>query len=243
MFIFIYTRISREINTKNIFSDTEYSNLYPKGSKPARLYGTPKIHKAFLPGSLPPFRPIVSSIGTYNDNLAQYLGSLLSPHIPSEYSKRDSFMFIEEIKSVIVEDRFFISFDVTSLFSNIPLSEAIDISINLTFENSPDIKFTKRELWKLFRIADSEIHFSFNGSVCHQIDGVTMGSPLAPVLANLFMGFHEQNWIEEATNVKPIFYKKYVDVIFAIFESGSDADAFYSYLNTRHENIKFTFEK
>ena len=57
------------------------------------------------------------------------------------------------------------------------------------------------------------------------------------------MGFHEQNWIEQATNVKPIFYKRYVDDIFAIFESESDADAFYSYLNTRHENIKFTFEK
>ena len=40
---------------KYIFSDIEYSNLYPKGTKPTRLYGTPKIHKAFLPRSLPPF--------------------------------------------------------------------------------------------------------------------------------------------------------------------------------------------
>ena len=51
-----------------------------------------------------------------------------------------------------------------------------------------------------------------------------------------------KNWIEQATDVKPIFYKRYVDDIFAIFESESDADAFYSYLNTRH-NIKFTIEK
>ena len=67
-------RTLREINKKNVFSDTEYSNLYPKGSKPARLYGTKKIYKAFLPDSLYPFRPIVSSIGTYNNNLGQYLG-------------------------------------------------------------------------------------------------------------------------------------------------------------------------
>ena len=140
-------------------------------------------------------------------------------------------------------DKFLISFDVTSLFTNIPLSEAIDIAINLIFENSPDIKFTKRELRKLFRIATSETHFTFNGSIFDQIDGVAMVSPLAPVLANLFMGFHKQNWIEQATNVKPIFYKRYVDDIFAVFESDSDADTFYSYLNTRHENIKFTFEK
>ena len=57
------------------------------------------------------------------------------------------------------------------------------------------------------------------------------------------MSFHEQNWIEQATNLKPIFYKRYVDDIFAVFESESNADAFYSYLNTRHENIKFASEK
>ena len=136
-----------------------------------------------------------------------------------------------------------ISFDVANLFTNIRLSEAIDIAINLIFENSRDIKFTKRELPKLFRIATSERHFTFNGSMFYQIDGVAMSSPLEPVLANLFMDFHKRNWIEQATNVKPIFYKKYVDDIFALFESDSDADTFYSYLNTRYENIKFTFEK
>ena len=58
-------------------------------------------------------------------------------------------MFIEDIKSVSMTDKFLISFDVTSLFTNIPLSETIDIAINLIFENSPDITFTKRELRKL----------------------------------------------------------------------------------------------
>ena len=57
------------------------------------------------------------------------------------------------------------------------------------------------------------------------------------------MGFHKQNWIEQEINVKPIFYKRYVNDIFAVFESESDTDGFYSYLNTRNENIKFTFEK
>ena len=57
------------------------------------------------------------------------------------------------MKSVIVEDKFFIPFDPTSLFTNIPLSEAVDIAINLIFQNRPDIKFTKCELQILFRIA------------------------------------------------------------------------------------------
>ena len=66
-------------------------------------------------------------------------------------------------------------------------------------------------LRKRFRTATSETHFTFNSSIFNQIDGVAIGSPLALVLANLFTGFHEQNWIERATNVKPVFYKRCVD--------------------------------
>ena len=62
-------------------------------------------------------------------------------------------MFIEKIKLVRVADKFLISFNVMSLFTNIALSESIDIAVNLIFENSPDIKFTKRELHKLFMIS------------------------------------------------------------------------------------------
>ena len=58
-------------------------------------------------------------------------------------------------------DKFLISFYVTSLFTNIILPGAINIAINLIFENSAHIKFTKRELQKLFRIATSETHFIF----------------------------------------------------------------------------------
>ena len=70
-----------------------------------------------------------------------------------------------------------------------------------------------------------------------------MGSPLAPILANLFMGYHEKDWIEEAQVAKPTFYKRYVDDIFAVFESKLDAETFHTYLNTKHKNIKFTYEK
>ena len=79
-------------------------------------------------------------------------------------------------------------------------------------------------------MATSETRFTFNGSIFDQIDNA-VGPPLAPVVANLFMGFHEQCWIEQAANVKPIFYKRCMDDIFAVFESESDADAFYSYVN------------
>ena len=56
------------------------------------------------------------------------------------------FMFLEDIKLVSVVDKFLVSFDAANVFTNILLSEAIDTVINLSFENSLDIKFTKCEL-------------------------------------------------------------------------------------------------
>ena len=132
--------------------------MYPKVSKIARLYGTPKLHKSFSPGSIPPLGPIVSSIDTYNYKLSQYLGSLLSPHIPSNYATKDSFTFIEEIKQLNTYGEFLICLDVTSFFTNIPLEETINIAIYVIFENYPNVKFTRKELQKLFKIATSETH-------------------------------------------------------------------------------------
>ena len=87
-----------------------------------------------------------------------------------------------------------ISYDVCSLFTSIPLKETIDIAVDLLFEHNPDFKITKNELKKLFDFATSGTHFLLDGSFYDQIDGVTMGSPLGPVLTNLFMGYHEANW-------------------------------------------------
>ena len=89
----------------------------------------------------------------------------------------------------------------------------------------------------------SETNFIFNNKIYNQIDGVSMGPPLAPILANLFMGYHEKDWIEKAQVAKPTFYKRYVDDIFAVFESELDPETFHTYLNTKHKNIKFTCKK
>ena len=75
-----------------------------------------------------------------------------------------------------------------------------------------------------------------------QIDGIAMGSPLAPTLANLFMGHNETIWINEYTGKRPNFYKRYVDDIFCTFENEMDAESFFDYINNRHPNIKFTKE-
>ena len=70
-------RFLRKLKQKNFFNEIEYDKLYPSGSAPARIYGTPKMHKFSSSDSFPKLRPIVSSTGTFNYNLARFLCDLL----------------------------------------------------------------------------------------------------------------------------------------------------------------------
>ena len=65
----------------------------------------------------------------------------------------------------------------------------------------------------------SKTHLIFNSKFYNQIDGVAIGSPLAPVLANVFMGFHECKWINEYNLNKAKFYLRYADDILPAFDN------------------------
>ena len=70
-----------------------------------------------------------------------------------------------------------------------------------------------------------------------------MGSPLAPVLANLLSGHQRKLWLENFHGSTILFYRQYVDDTFCLFNSDRDATIFFDYINSRHPNIKFTMEK
>ena len=70
-----------------------------------------------------------------------------------------------------------------------------------------------------------------------------MDSPLAPVVANIFMGFYESNWLNEYNLSKPNFYLRYDDDILAAFDNEQDSLNFLEFLNKRHPNIKLTIKK
>ena len=70
-----------------------------------------------------------------------------------------------------------------------------------------------------------------------------MGSPLAPVLANIFMGFYKSKWLNKYNLNKSKFCLRYVDDILAVFDKEQDSLIFLNFLNNRHPNIKFTIEK
>ena len=157
-------------------------------STPGVLYGLPKIHK---PGC--PFRPIVSSVNTSNYNLASYV-RILQPISTNQFTIKDSFSFADWAKTFNHNNEIMCSFDVSSLFTNVPLDETVQICLGKLYA-LPDPPTLPRSVLKvLLEFATKRSHFVFNVQYYDQIDGVAMGSPLGPVLANIFMCHFEEKW-------------------------------------------------
>ena len=215
-------RFLRKLKQKIFFNETEYDKLYPSGSAPARIYGTPKMHKFSSSDSFPKLRPIVSSIGTFNYNLARFLCELLSSLVPNDYSCKYTFSFVSHISNANISKIFLVSYHVIGLFTNIALQETIEIAINLIFNHHPNLNITRKELKKLFLFSTSQTHFIFKNEFYNEIDRVAMESALAPILANIFMGFDESKWLDEYNLNKSKFYLRYLDDIVAAFDNEQD---------------------
>ena len=92
---------------------------------------------------------------------------------------------------------------MTSLFTNIPLSANIKLTVDLIKTSPPDLNISEKDLTSFFNFATCETHFLFKGKFYDQIDGVSIGSPLALVFANLFMGHYEKEWLNNYDGVSP----------------------------------------
>ena len=173
------------------------SRILPCGSRAGVLYGLPKIHKEGTP-----LRPIISAVLTYNYKLAKYLVEILSEPLlkDSKFVLKDTFDFVNKVsKFNTYTDKYMISFDVESLFTNVPTTETIEIILNRIYKDVLKIfeGFERATLKKLLILCTKESHFQFNGKFYYQIDVVSMGSPLGPLFANVFIADFEEKHMEE----------------------------------------------
>ena len=138
-----------------------------------------------------------------------------------------------------------VSYDVTSLFTNVPLEETIQILADKAFSNdwfnqTYKLNLSRGNLVDLLRAATNRQLFQFNGSLFEQTDGVAMGSPLGPLLANVFMCSIEEKL--EKNGSLPSFYRRYMDDTITIMDSLQSANSFLETLNGCHPSAQFTME-
>ena len=98
------------------------------------------------------------------------------------------------------------SFNISNLFTNIPLEETINICADALYCNGLDAQpfISKAVFIELMKSATSGVEFSFNNTMYKETDGVAMSSPLGPTLANIFIGFYEEKLFSQIS--KPSIY-------------------------------------
>ena len=90
-------------------------------------------------------------------------------------------------------------------------------------------------------MATSSVKFSFNDTMHRHIDGVAIGSPVEPALANIFVGSYESKLFQ--TTSKPEMYYRYMDDTFIVFSNEDECDLFLDSFNSLHPSLRYTFEK
>ena len=124
----------KELYQLDIIDKKTYDKLCPVGSHFGILYGLAKVHKQLI-NNCPPFRPILSAIGTPTYNIAKFLVPILKPLTTNDYTLKDTFEFSRDILNQN-PNLFMASLDVDSLFTNIPLDETINIIIEKLFSEN-----------------------------------------------------------------------------------------------------------
>lgn len=188
----------KEVENKGCIPTNLRKSLSNKYSTPPQLYGLPKIHKKGTP-----LRPIVSSIDSPTYKLAKHLANILQPLVgtTSSYVK-DSEDFVTKLEGTdLQEDDVFVSFDVVSLFTKVPTGEALRVIEELLIKDDTlqgRTTLLPMDIVSLTSLCLKTTYFQFGGRFYEQVEGAAMGSPLSPVVANIFMQEFEMRTLHKA---------------------------------------------
>ena len=172
---------------------------------------------------------------------SQIIADYISPLNNSKYIIKDTTTFPNILaENPIKEDEEDISYDVVSLFTNVPVEETIEYILDEIYAKKslkpicPSRLIMKRFLKRLA----TDCLFSINGRLIKQQDGCSMGSPLSVAMAGIFMTKLEK---EVVYPVNPILFRRYVDDIYYRKKKNTE-DILLPKLNAYHQKIKFTVE-
>ena len=191
----------------------KWLSLTPNPPRIPVFYTLTKIHKPNPVG-----RPIISGCDSPTERISSFVDYLLQPiaKVQESYLKdtTDFLNFLEKTK--VAKGTMLVSMDVTSLYTNIPQEEGINV-VCKTYEtfhlNKPPIP--SLYLRDMLRLILKENSFHFNGKNYLQTHGTAMGTKMAVSFANIFMAAVETEIINRS-HLKPLTWKRYIDDVFSL---------------------------
>ena len=199
------------------------------------FYGLPKVHKS---ESSPPMRPVVSQINHPTFKLAKLLDDQCkhklyagNPHL-----LKSTLHTLEELRDLDGSNHKLITYDVSSLYTSIPLPDGIrkfKFESNKWFANNPEMRIAVSHILPAVLYNN---YFSFDNTVYKQTCGVAMGSPLGPLFANTYM-LHVDKEIMRMDGV--VKYLRYIDDVFLMIRKEIDITEFTNKINSINKNINF----
>ena len=172
--------------------------MYPTGAGIPKFYGLPKVHITGVP-----LRPIVSSRGSVTYNTSEELARILKPLAGrSTFSVQNTMDFVEQVKNIRLQPQeCIVSYDVKALVTSVPIKPAIKI-IKQLLEDDHELQhrtsMTVQNIICLLEFCLNNTCFIFQGRFHEQTEGAAMGSPLSPIIANLYMEAFEKQAINTA---------------------------------------------
>ena len=177
--------------------------MYPTGCVPPKFHGLPKIHKPDTP-----LRPIVSSCGSVTYGVAKELAKILKPLVgKSPHHINSTQDFVEQAGQFKLEPgECLSSYDVSALFTSVPIDPALNIIKDLLDKDTTLKERTVMEVGDIILLLEfclKNTYFSFQGQFYEQVEGAAMGSPVSPIVANLYMEYLEQKALSTAPHPPP----------------------------------------
>ena len=193
----------KNIHQTGGLSTHKYKQLYPTSAIPPKFYGLPKIQKTGTPP-----RPIVSSRGSITYGVAKELSHIIKPLVgQSPHHLKNTQHFIQQIQGKSLQPGDSItSFDVEALFTSVPVQPAIQIVNNRLQQDNTLPQRTAMsipQITSLLEFCLTQTYFLFQGKYYKQTQGAAMGSPISPIIANIFMEEFEVKALQSFPNPPP----------------------------------------